>query len=218
MNAMAQFAGMMSMFASYMAMSASASMGNFGTNQMQNMADAMGNLLGNGMGCQNHAGGNLSLSNRGYQTGNMTSDMTNFGTFQGRNVDGAIGGNPMSGQSCVGGDLSSSSSTGQQSNSYPSEIVNTSYPTTSNSPAVSTQNSTTYYQREPSGDMSSYAKIMSAMFGVNPGNVQAALYNSYYGTSGDTSHFGVYDNQSTSMYGPTRNASTGDSAQGYKPY
>lgn len=70
-------------------------------------------------------------------------------------------------------------------------------------------------------DMSGYSNAMNAVLGaagMNPGNVQAALYNAYAsggtGTANGTAQLGSYD-QSSSTYGPSR---SGSGNRGYKPY
>jgi hypothetical protein len=148
----------------------------------------------------------MFASYMGMNMGNMGNAMRNMGMNQMGNMGGAManmGSNQMSGHNYGVGDLSSSNSGGHEPKNYSGGNVNPSNQNTS------------------MGDMSGYANTMGAMFGVDPANVQAALYNAY-GTGGGYNQLGVYNNQSSSAYGPARSTSTGNAAgtasQGYKPY
>ena len=149
--------------------------------------------------------GNMAPGNVG-NMGNMSSDMGKMNMNQ--NCGGMSGYNQS-----VGG---SSSTGGHKPNNYSRESVDTS------SVDGGAQNSSTYNQQAAlsNGDMSGYANMMGAMFGMDPANAQAAWYGAW-NSNGDKSQFGVYNNQSSSAYGPTRNTSTSNasgSTQGYKPY
>ncbi|CAB4039211.1 Hypothetical predicted protein [Paramuricea clavata] len=167
-----------------------------------NQMGGMGNMGGGGMGNMGGGGG----------MGNMGMDARGSGDGM-----GGRGGDSYRGPS--------STSDGYKSNTYPSGNVNTSTPSASDAAALGygAQNSSMYGDQAAGsmGDMSAYANAMSAMFGaagVNPANVQAALYSAYgTGTGGASSgQLGAYD-QSSSAYGPARNTST-PLNRGYKPY
>jgi hypothetical protein len=168
-------------------------------NQMGNMGMGMGNM-----------GGGMS---------NMGGGMSNMGMNARGSGDGVSGRGGDSGDSYRG---PASNSDGYKSNNYPSGSVNTSNTPASDSLGYGAQNVSMYGDQTAGnmGDMSAYANAMSAMFGaagVNPANVQAALYNAYGGsTAGGSNQLGAYD-QSSSTYGPSRNTSS-TSNRGYKPY
>ncbi|CAB4016433.1 heterogeneous nuclear ribonucleo A3-like [Paramuricea clavata] len=167
---------------------------------------------------------NMFASYMGMNMGNMGGAMGNSCMNQMGNMGGAMGNtgsNQMSGHNRGVGDLATTNSGGQKPYNHPGGNVYTGNPTTNDgSVGGGAQNSSTYNQQAASSmvDMSGYANTMGAMFGVDPTNVQAALYSAY---AAGNNQLGVYNYQSPSAYGPARNTSTGNSAstsQGYKPY
>lgn len=133
-----------------------------------------------------------------------------------------MGGGGMGG-GVMGGNMGMGSGDGFKSSNYHSgnakvELAN------DGGLGYGSQSSSLYGDQAPSGmgDMSSYANAMSAMFnaaGMNPANVQAALYSAYgggnAGSGGSNQIPGVYD-QSSSSYGPSRTSNAVN--RGYKPY
>ena len=152
---------------------------------------------------------------------NQMAGMTNMGGGMGNmGMNGRGGGDGISGRGSDSFRATSSSNDGYKSSNYTSGNVSTGNPTASD--GYGAQSSSMYGDPAAGGmgDMSQYANAMSAMFGaagVNPANVQAALYNAYGGGTGNgNSQLGSYD-QSSSGYGPSRSTSTPNN-RGYKPY
>ena len=156
----------------------------------------------------------MFASYMGMNMSNMAGGGGNVGSNMGKmNINQMTGG--ISGYNQGVGD--SSSSGGHKSNYYSGGGVDTS------SGNVGAQTLSTYNQQAASskGDMSGYTNTMAAAFGMDPAYSQAAWYGAWSANS-DKNQLGVYNNQSASDYGPTRNtSSTGNpvaSSQGYKPY
>lgn len=195
MNAMA-LAGMMNMFASYMGMNMG---GPMGMNQMGNVCGTMGNMGMNPMSGSGMSGCGMSGNNRADLSSNNSVGNYPSVSLNSSNLPG-------------GGSHAGGMDHGAQNSSM------------YNQQQAALQNSSTYNQQQPvssTGDMSAYGNFMSAMFGMNPGNVPAAFYSGY-NTGGDgKNQLGVYNYQSSSAYGPTKNTSTGSTAgssHSYKPY
>lgn len=203
--------------------------GNFGGggyNMNPMVLAGMMNMLASSMGMNMSGGMGGGMGNMGGGMGNMGGGMGNMGM-------NAMGGDGMGGQNRGGGDSgyntgdsfrgSSTSSGGY----VKSDNVNAGNSASSDAAgSYGGQNPNMYNEQTAAsmGDISGYANAMSAMFGaagVTPANVQAALYSAYGGGKSDYSQLGAYNDQSPSMYGPSRNMSTGKDAgtnRGYKPY
>jgi hypothetical protein len=140
---------------------------------------------------------NMFASYMGMNMGNMSGAMGNMGTSRVENMGGTMtnmNSNQMSGHYYGVSGLSSNNNGGQEPNNYPSFNANTG---------------------TGMGGMAGYA---STMYGVDPANVRAALNNV---CGAGNNQFGVYNNQSSSSYGPEKNTFTRSAVgtnQGYKPY
>ena len=167
---------------------------------MSMFVNYMGKMAGN-------MGLNQMVNNMGVPMGNFSQNQMSGGTgFSGYNYN----------QSSVS-DSSSSNTYGYKENNY-SGIVNT---CTSNSTSneYSNENPSTYDQQTMSSGSDMPANTIGTMFGMDPANFQAALYSAY-SSYGGSHQLGVYNNQSSSIYGPVKNTSADapDTGHGYKPY
>ena len=131
--------------------------------------------------------------------------MNMFASYMGMNMGnmaggmGSMGMNPTGNMGGAMGNMNRNQMSGQN---YSGLNVNTSIQSASNS----------------MGNTPGYANNIGTMYGLDPANFQAALCNAY---SASNNQFGVYNNQSSSSYGPAKSTSTGNavgSNQGYKPY